>query len=69
MARKRSPQLTERQREIAYMLAGRTQEGIANELGLSVRNVRYHVEAMRRMFHVHSTVELIAVLREQNLIE
>lgn len=69
MAHKRAPQLTDRQREIAYLLAGRTYEGIGRQLGISPRTVKYHVDNMRTRFGLDSKIELIAFLREHDYID
>lgn len=69
MARKRAIDLTERQRDIAYLLAGRTYEGIGAELGLAPRTVKYHVDKMRDRFGVATKIELIEFLRENNVID
>lgn len=69
MARRRTPHLTTRQAEIAHLLPGRTYEGIALELELSPRTVKYHVDNMRIKFGVDSKIELIATLRELDLID
>jgi PAS domain S-box-containing protein len=56
------PNLTPRQSEVLGLLAqGRSTEGIASDLHLSVETVRNHVRAILRTLGVHSRLEAVAI--------
>lgn len=67
---KRSRTLTKRQLEVLDLVAqGRTNQGVAEELGLSPRTVDRHLENMMRRLKMHSRVELVNYAMQEGLIE
>lgn len=60
--------LSDRELEIADLLSGRTYKEIGRELGLSPRTVRWHVANMCERLDCTGKNELIAILRERNII-
>jgi len=63
------PHLTPRQTEVLGLLEeGRSTEGIARELHLSVETVRNHVRHILRALGVHSRIEAVAVSRRYDLV-
>jgi PAS domain S-box-containing protein len=62
-------QLTAREREVLMTLAeGKGTSKIAEELGVSVRTVRNHLEHLSRKLHAHGRVEVLAAARRLGLI-
>jgi DNA-binding CsgD family transcriptional regulator len=63
------PSLTPRQSEVLRLLArGRSTEGIARELHLSVETVRNHVRHVLRALGAHSRLEAVAIARRDHLV-
>jgi PAS domain S-box-containing protein len=63
------PHLTPRQTEVLGLLErGRSTEGIARELHLSVETVRNHIRHILRALGVHSRLEAVALSRHEHLI-
>jgi PAS domain S-box-containing protein len=63
------PSLTPRQAEVLRLLArGRSTEGIACELHLSVETVRNHVRHVLRALGAHSRLEAVAIARRDHLL-
>jgi PAS domain S-box-containing protein len=67
--RPRHPRLTPRQTEVLGLLErGRSTEGIARELHLSVETVRNHIRHILRALGVHSRLEAVALSRHEDLV-
>jgi PAS domain S-box-containing protein len=63
------PHLTPRQTEVLALLErGRSTEGIARELHLSVETVRNHIRHILRALGVHSRLEAVALSRQADLV-
>jgi PAS domain S-box-containing protein len=63
------PDLTPRQAEVLRLLArGRSTEGIARELHLSVQTVRNHIRHVLRALGAHSRLEAVAIARRDHLV-
>jgi DNA-binding NarL/FixJ family response regulator len=63
------PHLTPRQVEVLALLErGRSTEGIARELHLSVETVRNHIRHILRALGVHSRLEAVALSRQADLV-
>jgi len=63
------PHLTPRQTEVLALLEdGRSTQGIARELHLSVETVRNHVRHILRALGVHSRIEAVAISRRLDLV-
>lgn len=53
-------EMSTREIQISNLLfAGMTRVGIANELGITTRTVRFHMESLHEKLHVKSRVELV----------
>jgi len=64
-----SANVTRRQLQIARLLAqGFTHKEIAVKLGINRRTVAFHIHTMCSMWMVKNTVELIAVLYENEIL-
>lgn len=62
------PELTERERDVlTHLAAGRSNEAIANMLGLTTKTVRNHVSNVFAKLHVASRAEAIVRAREAGL--
>jgi DNA-binding NarL/FixJ family response regulator len=63
------PHLTPRQTEVLALLeVGRSTEGIARELRLSIATVRNHIRHILRTLGVHSRIEAVALSRRLDLV-
>ena len=63
------PHLSPRQTEVLALLEdGRSTEGIARELHLSIATVRNHIRHILRALGVHSRIEAVAVSRRYDLV-